>query len=182
MDTMNAIVFHFLPTSLTHNIYFGFAVALLYALLSCAMSFVKDPRFGWLAKYNDPIELALKELGWLKDKEASVNKQGGFIRMGVAIVLALFLAFAGLVFTLQARAMERNYLLPNEALKAPSNCAQGCHKRANETMMIKDKTVRDLLSCAGDCHGCAKWIGADTYHTPSNCAIQCHACMREDKK
>ena len=73
MNLLNGIVFHLLPSSLTHNIYFIAAIAVTYAALSCAMSFVKDPRFGRLAKYNDPLELVVKEVGWLNDKEKSVE-------------------------------------------------------------------------------------------------------------
>ncbi len=88
MNLLNGIVFRLLPSSLTHNIYFIAAVAVLYAALSCAMAFIKDPRFGRLAKYNDPLELVVKELGWLNDKEKSVSGYSFLGWMGVLAVVA----------------------------------------------------------------------------------------------
>ncbi len=88
MNLLNGIVFHLLPDSLTHNIYFVATVAVLYAALSCAMSFVKNPKYGLLAKYNDPLELVVKELGWLNDKEKSISGYS-FVRwMGALAVIA----------------------------------------------------------------------------------------------
>ena len=98
MNLLNGIVFHLLPGSFTHNIYFVAAVAVLYAALSCAMSFVKNPKYGLLAKYNDPLELVVKELGWLNDKEKSISGYSLLSWMAVlAVIAALGLFFSGCV-------------------------------------------------------------------------------------
>lgn len=67
MDFIANLIYSLMPDAVTHNIWFAFAVVLAYAILSAAQAFVKDPRFGWLAKYDDPIQTVLGVLGiWQK--------------------------------------------------------------------------------------------------------------------
>ena len=72
MDIIANLVYQFLPSSVVHNVWFVLGVALAWALLSEIQPFIKDPRFGWLAKYDGPLQTILGVLGIWKKKSYSV--------------------------------------------------------------------------------------------------------------
>jgi len=77
MDIIGNLLYSILPADVTHNVWFILAVVLVYAMFSCLQSFVKDPRYGWLAKYDDPIQTILGVLGIWQKKSYSLMTQAG---------------------------------------------------------------------------------------------------------
>lgn len=79
METLlTSLVIKVLPAGLAMNPWFVIGVLGLWLFVSELMPFVKDPRYGWLAKYDGPLHLALGILsGMVKRLAPSIPQTAG---------------------------------------------------------------------------------------------------------